>query len=194
MKTRKIVKTMPQNAKKVFQGVIFDIYQWKQKLFDGSQTIFERADRPNTVEIIGVTPEKKIIVIEQKQPDSAWFWDLPGGRIDSGESFKHGAARELLEETGYISDKIKLWREREVTSKLDWIIYECIAYGCKKKFGKNLEAGEKIKVHLLSFEEFLMLPWKKNFYCTHLSLELLKMQIKPKLKQDFYNLLFKKNI
>ncbi|KKT71448.1 MAG: NUDIX hydrolase [Candidatus Moranbacteria bacterium GW2011_GWF1_44_4] len=63
-----IDKTLPKNAKRVFRGVIFDVWQWKQKMFDGSLATFEKIKRPDTVNIVGVVG-KRIIILRQKQPD-----------------------------------------------------------------------------------------------------------------------------
>jgi 8-oxo-dGTP pyrophosphatase MutT (NUDIX family) len=35
-------------------------------------------------------------------------WDVPGGAVDSGESLEHAAARECLEEAGFVIDPTKL--------------------------------------------------------------------------------------
>ena len=32
---------IPENAKKVFTGQVFDVYQWEQEMFDGSKATFE---------------------------------------------------------------------------------------------------------------------------------------------------------
>lgn len=37
------------------------------------------------------------------------FWSFPGGSIDKGETPKEGAIRELYEETGYESKRLKLF-------------------------------------------------------------------------------------
>ncbi len=38
---------IPPNAKRVFKGIIFDVYQWQQKMFDGSKETFEMLKRAN---------------------------------------------------------------------------------------------------------------------------------------------------
>ena len=33
---------IPENAKRVFKGIIFDVYQWEQELYNGSKAVFEK--------------------------------------------------------------------------------------------------------------------------------------------------------
>ena len=56
---------IPNKAKKVFEGVIFDIYQWQQEMYDGSTATFEMLDRDNTIQVIA-TMDDKIILINEK--------------------------------------------------------------------------------------------------------------------------------
>jgi hypothetical protein len=99
---------LPKNAKKVFQGKIFDVYQWEQKMFDNSVEIFEKLKRADTVVAIAIKGDK-IIIQEQKQPDwTHLLVSLPGGRCERNELPLSAVKRELLEETGYVSDDWKL--------------------------------------------------------------------------------------
>ena len=52
---------LPENAKLVFKGIIHDIYQWEQEMFDGSKATFERIRRPDTTAVIAVVG----IVVEE---------------------------------------------------------------------------------------------------------------------------------
>ena len=47
-----MLKPIPKDARCVFKGVIFEVWQWEQKMFDGSMATFERIKRPDTVVII----------------------------------------------------------------------------------------------------------------------------------------------
>ena len=145
---------IPENAKRVFKGVIFDVYQWEQKMFDGSTETFEMIKRPNTLQIIATVGDK-IILAEEEQPNKPTFYSLLGGRAEEGEEPEITAKRELLEESGLESDEWKLLKTYAPYFKLDWTIFIFIARNCKKAAEQKLDAGEKIKLLELSFEEFL---------------------------------------
>ena len=149
--------TIPEKAKLVFKGQIFDVYQWEQEMFDGSKAIFEKLKRPDTVQIIAVTEDKKILVQEEQQPGGDLFFGLPGGRVDEDEDIEIAAKRELLEETGYEANDMKLIREKRMHGKIDWVIYHFVATGCRKTSEPHLDSGEKIKTMLVNFDEFLNL-------------------------------------
>lgn len=155
-------KILPDNAKLVFKGEIFRIFQWEQELYDGSIATFERAVRPDTVEIIAIT-EGKIIITEQEQPHKEPFISLPGGRVDPREDIAVAAARELLEETGYVSEKIQLWKEFIDTGAVIWPVHIFIAPNCQKIHDGMPDTGEKIKMKLISFQELLLLSEERRF-------------------------------
>jgi hypothetical protein len=88
-------KSFPPHAKRVFEGVIFDVYQWEQELYDGRTVMFERLVRPDTVTVYGVLPDGKILLAEQEQPGKPAFVGPTGGRVDPGEDALTAAKREL---------------------------------------------------------------------------------------------------
>ena len=148
---------IPKHAKKVFQGDIFSVYQWQQKMFDGSYKTFERAKRQDSVVIIA-TVKNKIVLLKQMQPGTKWFYCTPSGRMDiPGEKPITAAKRELLEETGMVAKKFFLWKKVESEGKVSSTIYFYIARDCKKISEQKLDAGEKIKVGFITFDEYLKL-------------------------------------
>ena len=148
---------IPKNAKKVFQGEIFSVYQWKQKMFDGSFKIFERVKRQDTVIVIA-TVKNKVVILKQRQPGTSWYYSTPAGRMDiPGEKPFAAAKRELLEETGMTSKDFFLWKKHSSTGKLSYTVYFYIARNCTKVAEQKLDAGEKIKVELISFDDYLKL-------------------------------------
>ncbi len=54
-----IPKGLPQNAKCVFEGILFDTWQWEQELFDGSFTTFEAIVRIGSTQIILIDENNK---------------------------------------------------------------------------------------------------------------------------------------
>ncbi len=148
-------QSMPENAKLVFKGEIFDVYQWEQEMFDGSVETFEKLKRPDTANILAFTDDGKIIIIDEQQPGKETFFGLPGGRIEEGEDPAFAAKRELLEETGYASETIELWHSTQLINKIDWTIYFFVAKGCKKVAQQKLDAGERIEIQIVDFDKFL---------------------------------------
>ena len=68
----------PDSAKLMFKGVIFEVYQWQQQMYDGSTETFEALKRPDTVSIIPVTKDKKFIILRQEQPGLVSRLGFPG--------------------------------------------------------------------------------------------------------------------
>lgn len=183
-------KPLPKKAKRVFKGVIFEVWQWKQKMFDGSYQVFERLKRPDTCQVIPIVGDK-ILIQMQKQPDVVKaFPSLPGGRRDEGETPLKAAKRELLEETGYASNEWKLWRKQEPYSKLIWTVYTFIASNCRKIQKTKGDSGEKTKPKLITFNEFLELSDNPDFYEKELVGVLHRARYDKKFQKEFYKLLF----
>ncbi len=175
---------IPEHAQKVFDGVIFDVYQWEQELYDGTTATFERLKRPATLLVIPEV-DGKIAIADQEQPHKGKFLSLLGGRQDNDEDPLEGAKRELLEEAGIVSDKWELWKTVEPYNKVVWTIYIYIARNCKKVSSQNVDAGEKITVRELSFDEFIDTVLSEEFCGHELVEQVLRMKLEPKKLEAF---------
>ncbi|MFA6050525.1 MAG: NUDIX hydrolase [Candidatus Paceibacterota bacterium] len=169
---------MPSHAKKVFDGQIFDVYQWEQELYDGTTAIYEKLKRADTAIVFGVLSDGRILLTEQEQPGKIPFRGAAGGRVDPGEDVLHAAKRELLEETGYEAERFILWDAQHPTSKIDWVVFTFIAKGLKEVGGQNLDPGEKIKLMPVTFDELVDIVTTGDFA---------EKEIKPMFLQAKYN-------
>lgn len=183
-------KPIPNHAKRVFKGVIFEVWQWEQKLFDGSTATFERIRRPDTSQVIPVVGDK-ILILEQQQPDSdGTYTSLAGGRCERGEDSLAAAKRELLEETGYESSSWKLWRSVAPYHKVIFTVYLYVAKNCRKVQEPELDEGEHITPRLVTFDDFLLLTEDPVFDAPELAKELLLARLHDAKRKELEKLLF----
>ncbi len=181
---------IPKQAKKVFTGEIFDIYQWPQKMFDGSIATFEMIKRPDTVQIIA-TQNGKIFTTKEFQPNQKRDCGLIGGRVDKGEKPLTAAKRELLEESGMTAKKWTLLKSYQPVHKMDWTVHYYIAHDCTVVAKQNLDPGEKITINKNSFEEFInkitTLPhWNNQFMIDILKMKLAGKKELVKFKKQIF--------
>ncbi len=184
---------IPQQAKRVFKGVVFDVYQWEQDMFDGSKEIFEALKRTNGVTIIAVSGDK-IIYAEEDQPGTGTFTTFFGGKSEEGEDPLETAKRELLEESGLSSDDWELVKIHDsYSSKLDWTVHTYVARNVVQTGTQHLDPGEKITVKEASWDEFLTIAAGDSFRNKEWALELLRWQKNAPEKLDaFKQTLFQK--
>jgi ribonuclease HI len=155
---------IPKNAKRVFTGVIYDVYQWKQRLFDGNYTTFEMLKRPDTIQVLAIK-DNKAIVVNEEQPGIKPYLGLPGGRHDKvTENELQAAKRELLEETGLSFKQWKLLSATQPHSKMDWFIYTFLAYDFdRQQKDKTIHIPKEIFDNINSFDELIKdKPHKMN--------------------------------
>jgi len=175
--------SIPPNAKRVFKGEIFEVYQWEQKMFDGSTEVFEMLKRPNTVQVIPIIGSR-ILVTSEEQPgrprrDLGFF----GGRGEEGEEPLVTAKRELLEEAGLESDDWELWKTYQPLVKADWTIYMFIARSCRKAAEPQLDAGEKIEIREIDFEKFIEMFTAEGYWSPNFSNDLLRLKLENRLDE-----------
>lgn len=153
-------RLVPKNATRVFKGQIFDVYQWQQEMFDGSFETFEMLKRPDTVKVIAVVDDQ-IVILEQQQPDSDIFFDMPGGRHDNPtETEVEAAQREMREETGLSFKDWKLLSVHQPAGKIEQFVYFFLAVNLEKREASTPDAGEKITVRQVSLEELKAMAQK----------------------------------
>lgn len=91
---------IPSHAKKVFSGVLFDVYQWEQEMFDGTHQTFEMVRGYDVAKAI-LIHDGKIWLTHEHQPNHSKI-DMPGGMLHRDEDPSMGIQREVSEETGMI--------------------------------------------------------------------------------------------
>jgi 8-oxo-dGTP pyrophosphatase MutT (NUDIX family) len=124
----------PRNEK-TFRAVILESQDW--------------------VNVIAVTPEKKIVVVKQfRFGVSKITVEIPAGKLDEGETSEQAAIRELKEETGYVTDTWRYlgWFEGNAAF-LNNVCHFWLALDVVKSHSQQLEWGEDISIAELSVEE-----------------------------------------
>ncbi|MEN9560923.1 MAG: hypothetical protein RIQ56_196, partial [Candidatus Parcubacteria bacterium] len=185
----KMRKPIPPEAKLVFKGKIFDVFQWEQKMFDGSVKTFERLRRPDTVQVFAVEDDM-VLLVEERQPDTDTYVSLPSGRMEDGEDPLEACKRELLEETGYSSDQWELLCTEDPVGKMDWTIHTYIARNCKKTQEPKLDGGEEISVYPVSFDRLISLAEEDVLRVGGLKELLLRAHFDPEDRDEFKRMLF----
>lgn len=176
---------LPEHAKCVFRGIMFDVYQWEQELYDGTKATFEKLKRPDTVVVFPVLPDGRILLTEQEQPGKEPFIGATGGRVDEGEEILSAARRELLEESGYEAEHYILWCAEQPASKIEWTVFVFIAKGLKKVADMNLDGGEKIILKPVTFDEFINLGTsEERFSEREIIPKLLEAKFSSQKKED----------
>lgn len=148
---------IPDNAAKVFDGVLFDVYQWPQKMFDGSMKTFEMIKRVDTALVIAIK-DNKLVTVKVKQPGIGRnYFDFPGGRKDKHDtdlSMLEVAQRELKEETGLEYKNWNLVHVHQLSVKIEGFFYWYVADILVAEGEQQYEDdGEQIDVNLMSLDE-----------------------------------------
>lgn len=176
----------PKKAKRVHRGPLADVYQWQQKMFDGSKRTFECFVRADTVGVIAFLDENTLLMTKQKQPGrgrAGYFFDPPGGMVDSGETPLTAAKREMAEETGYRANRMKLWSE----SSFDGMVrFEEFVYLAKdlKPLAKRMaeSSGEKITLIRMPWKQAVEMSLGQQLRRRDIMLAILAMEFEPEQK------------
>ncbi|OGL78491.1 hypothetical protein A3J43_03885 [Candidatus Uhrbacteria bacterium RIFCSPHIGHO2_12_FULL_54_23] len=187
----KFFQGIPPSASRVFKGVLFEVWQWEQELFDGSETTFEVVKRADYAEVIPVLENEKIVVLEQQQPGTDTFYSFVGGRVDEGEKPEAAARRELREEAGLATPELALWRHTQPFQKIVFEGYEFIARGCRYVGKPTMPEEEKIVIHEMTFEEVIELVSESEiFRGSHLVPDFLRAKYERDAREQLQMLLY----
>lgn len=122
---------------------------------DGTTSDFDILKGHGSVCIFALTENNTVIMAKQFRPGPGKvMYELPGGIIDKGENPETAAARELLEETGYVAEDIKLVVTYHPDAYYMGQRNVCIGKNAKKISEQKLDHNEFIEATEVSLNEF----------------------------------------
>ena len=94
----------------VYEGRVFGVRRDEVIEPTGVRATREVITHPGSVVVLPLLPDGRIVLIRQYRYATRQFmWELVAGRIDNNESPQKGAARELIEETGYRAKRLRVF-------------------------------------------------------------------------------------
>lgn len=148
----------PENAKVVYEGEIFRVYNREQELFDWNTTTFEWVERKPCITALATDINGDFIILREKQPWMDWYFWVVSWMMEAWETPLDSAKRELSEETGYEFKNIEeVWIMDDAWdwSKMQSLRHLFFASWWEKVWEQNLDAGEIIEVQIVKKEEVI---------------------------------------
>lgn len=135
---------------------------------------------PDAAAIVAITDDNKIILKkEYKHSAGEELIEIPAGMFEPEE--KDGlqvAKRELLEETGYVSDEWKYLGDTvESSSKLTNRMHIYFATNCRKIAEQSLDKTEELEVVVVPFEKAVEMIMANEIKCNSSAHGILKVAI-----------------
>ncbi len=94
----------------IYEGPVFGLRRDEVLEPSGVRARREVITHPGSVVVLPVLPDGRIVMIRQyRHATRQYMWELVAGRKEPEETPEEGAARELLEETGYRAKRFKVF-------------------------------------------------------------------------------------
>jgi len=112
---RKVAKAATGKAKilkstTVYEGPVFGVRRDEVLEPNGVRATREVITHSGSVVVLPILPDGRIVLVRQYRHATRQFlWELVAGRMDDNETPRQGAARELIEETGYRAKKLHVF-------------------------------------------------------------------------------------
>lgn len=154
--TKNLETWKQKSSKRVADCRVFKVREdFCQRESDGLEHSFFVIENPDWVNIIALTKENEVVLIEQfRHGIEEIILEIPGGMIDENEEPENAARRELLEETGFSSDEfIFLGKSRPNPAIQDNWIYHFAAVNVEKIEEVNFDEHESVITILLPFKD-----------------------------------------
>ncbi|MEZ5428050.1 MAG: NUDIX hydrolase [Pyrinomonadaceae bacterium] len=112
-------------------------------------------ENPDWVNIIGLTKDQEVVLIEQfRHGTEEIILEIPGGMLDEGEDPERAARREMAEETGFEADDfVYLGKSRPNPAIQNNTIYHFLARNCEKRSETSFDEHESVITRLVPYEE-----------------------------------------
>ena len=125
----------------------------------GSEHSFLRLVAPDWVNVVAITEDRRLILVEQyRHGINRVTVEIPGGAVDEGEGPAAAAVRELEEETGYRADDLVLIGV--VHPNPAFLTNSCwtfLALDCRPTGAIRPDTSEEITVRLVEPDDFTRL-------------------------------------
>ncbi|MCI0886863.1 MAG: NUDIX hydrolase [Chloroflexi bacterium] len=96
------------SSQTVYQGKIVNVRADSVLLPSGRQTVREVVEHADAVVIVPIDADDNVLLVRQyRYPTEQFILEAPAGGVDEGESPDDCAQRELQEEVGYASRKLR---------------------------------------------------------------------------------------
>ena len=158
------------HSDKVFTSPYVVVHKDKVELPGGVQIDdFYTVTVPDAAAIVALTSEKQILLkCEYRYSCQEETVEIPAGTFDKKETNPLDVAkRELLEETGYISNQwTYLCSTREHTAKLTNRMHIFLAENCEKVETQHLDETEQIELITVTFDKAIEMVMNNEISCS----------------------------
>ncbi len=174
-------------TEQIFTGKVLSLQVDDVELPNGKYSKRELIKHPGAVAVIAITDENKIVMVEQyRKALEQSIVEIPAGKLEPGEEPSVTVARELEEETGYVSGKMEhIISFYTSPGFADEIVHLYIATDLQKQENSAAcDEDEFVEVIEISLEEAQQYIKEKRIYDVKTAYAVQYLQLREALKNQ----------